>query len=89
MIVTRLSDLRRAGVAFDLATTRGYMTGILQHQIPNIFTCLNKSGSVFRCSESFTRVFLHQHLGWSVRKATRVAQKYPPDVNTVLLNAFL
>ncbi|KAF8602265.1 hypothetical protein BDV93DRAFT_444485 [Ceratobasidium sp. AG-I] len=65
------------------------MSGVLQHQIPELFTCLDKSGKVFRCSETVTRAFLHRHLGWSARKATRAAQKYPPNVNTVLLHAFL
>jgi hypothetical protein len=44
---------------------------------------------VFQCSRQFVRTFLHRNLGWSVRKATRTAQKHPANVNTVLLHAYL
>jgi hypothetical protein len=76
-------------VALDLATVRGYMVGVIQHQIPDAFTRTDKAGKVFKCSDSFVRAFLHKCLGWSVRKATRAAQKLPPDVNAVLLHSFL
>ncbi|KAF8594519.1 hypothetical protein BDV93DRAFT_458857 [Ceratobasidium sp. AG-I] len=65
------------------------MSGVIRHSIPDAFTRPDKSGRVFRCSRQFVRAFLSQTLGWSVRKATRAAQKYPSDVNSVLLHAFL
>lgn len=54
-----------------------------------MFTRSDKSGRVFQCSKQFVRTFLHQNLGWSVRKATRAAQKHPANVDTVLLHAYL
>lgn len=65
------------------------MSGVIQHSIPDAFTHCDKSGRVFTCSKEFARVFLHRNLGWTVRKATRAAQKYPANVNSVLLHAFL
>ncbi|QRV96790.1 Ulp1 protease family, carboxy-terminal catalytic domain protein [Ceratobasidium sp. AG-Ba] len=59
------------------------------HYIPDAFSLQVRSGRLFRCSERFVRRFLREELGWSVRKATRAAQKYPSNVCTVLLNAFL
>ncbi|KAF8702359.1 hypothetical protein RHS03_06352, partial [Rhizoctonia solani] len=38
--------------------------------------------------EAFSRIG-RLELGWSIQKATRAAQKYPPNVNKVLLDAFL
>ncbi|KAG9073858.1 hypothetical protein FRC06_011105 [Ceratobasidium sp. 370] len=57
--------------------------------MPDAFSRVGRSGEKFRCSEQFVRHFLHKELGWSVRKATRAAQKYPSNVNQVLLDAFL
>ncbi|KAF8599168.1 hypothetical protein BDV93DRAFT_449716 [Ceratobasidium sp. AG-I] len=57
--------------------------------MPEVFNRTDRSGRSFRCSEVFTRRFLHKYLNWSIRKATRAAQKFPPNVNTVLLHAFL
>jgi hypothetical protein len=65
------------------------MVGVIQHKMPEAFSCINRAGRKFRCTEQFTRNFLHRELGWSIRKATRAAQKYPPNVNTILLHAFL
>ncbi|KAG9080057.1 hypothetical protein FS749_008139 [Ceratobasidium sp. UAMH 11750] len=84
-----LLDLRKAGVALDIETIRGYMSGVIQHALPDAFTRCDSSGCVFRCSREFVRSFLHQNLGWSLRKATRAAQKHPANLNTVLLHAFL
>lgn len=88
-ICSCLTDLRKAGLRLNLCTIRGYMVGVIQHYIPDAFTRADRSGCVFRCSDQFTRRFLRVQLGWSVRKATRAAPKYPPNVSTVLLNAFL
>ncbi|KAG8705120.1 hypothetical protein FRC08_001834 [Ceratobasidium sp. 394] len=57
--------------------------------MPDAFSKVTHSGRLFRCSERFVRRFLRKELGWSVRKSTRAAQKYPSNVRTVLLNAFL
>ncbi|KAF8595711.1 hypothetical protein BDV93DRAFT_456244 [Ceratobasidium sp. AG-I] len=65
------------------------MSGVICYSIPDAFTHPDKSGWTFQCSRCFVCTFLHQDLGWSVRKATWAAQKYPSDVNTVLLHAYL
>ncbi|QRV96744.1 Ulp1 protease family, carboxy-terminal catalytic domain protein [Ceratobasidium sp. AG-Ba] len=88
-ILNRLIDLRKAGVALDIDTIRGYMHGVIRHAVPEAFTQTDASGRTFQCSRRFVQRFLHHNLGWSLRKATRAAQKYPPDVNMVLLHAFL
>ncbi|QRV92811.1 Ulp1 protease family, carboxy-terminal catalytic domain protein [Ceratobasidium sp. AG-Ba] len=88
-IMKRLTDLRKAGVALDIDTIRGYMSGVIRHAIPDAFTQSDTSGRAFRCSRQFVRRFLQGNLGWSLRKATRAAQKYPPNVNSILLDAFL
>ncbi|KAG9085676.1 hypothetical protein FRC06_003501, partial [Ceratobasidium sp. 370] len=88
-IKNRLLDLRKAGVALDIDTIRGYMSGVIHHAIPTAFTQSDKSGRVFRCSREFVRSFLRRNLAWSLRKATCAAQKHPSNVDTVLLHAFL
>ncbi|QRV97854.1 hypothetical protein RhiJN_25873 [Ceratobasidium sp. AG-Ba] len=88
-IIRRLTDLHKAGVALDIDTIQGYMSGVIWHAIPDAFTQPDSSGQTFQCSRQFVRSFLHRNLGWSLRKATRAAQKYPPDVDSVLLHAFL
>lgn len=68
---------------------RGYIAGVLRHHAPDLFTLADKNGRLFDCSESWTRSFLRRLMGWSRRKATRAAQKLPPDVNRVLFRSFL
>ncbi|KAG9122254.1 hypothetical protein FRC07_001460 [Ceratobasidium sp. 392] len=84
-----LLDLRKTGVSLNLKLIRGYMMGIIKHYMPEAFSVVTRSGRLFCCSERFVRQFLREELGWSVRKSTRAAQKYPPNVDTVLLEAFL
>ncbi|KAG8692274.1 hypothetical protein FRC09_011339 [Ceratobasidium sp. 395] len=89
MIKNGLLALRKTGASLNLRLIRGYMVGVIQHHIPNAFSQVTRSGRLFRCSERFVRHFLRKELGWSVRKATRAAQKHPSNVRTVLRNAFL
>jgi hypothetical protein len=89
VIKKALTDLRTTGLALSLSIIRGYMVGVIQHLVPSAFTQSSLRGRVFSCSTYFVRHFLCSELGWSIRKATRAAQKYPPDVKTVLLHAFL
>ncbi|CUA68415.1 ATP-binding cassette sub-family A member 6 [Homo sapiens] [Rhizoctonia solani] len=83
-----LVGLRTAGVSLNLNLIRGYMVGVIQHYIPDTFTRPHKNRP-FRCSTQFVRRFLHTELGWTIRKGTRAAQKYPSNVNAVLLHAYL
>ncbi|KAJ7330319.1 hypothetical protein DFH08DRAFT_708927, partial [Mycena albidolilacea] len=45
-------------------------------------------GSNFRCSESFTRSYLRNTLGWSERRSTKAAQKLPANHEKILEEAF-
>ncbi|CEL59119.1 hypothetical protein RSOLAG1IB_12252 [Rhizoctonia solani AG-1 IB] len=88
-IKTALTELRATGLALNLSIIRGYMVGIIQHYVPDAFARSSLRGRIFSCSNQFVRCFLRSELGWSIRKATRAAQKYPPDVDLILLHAFL
>lgn len=65
------------------------MVGVIQHFIPDAFLRTDSLSRTFRCSNQFVRQFLHKELGWTIRKTTQAAQKYPPDVDIVLCKAFL
>jgi hypothetical protein len=65
------------------------MVGVIQHYIPEAFSRTDAAGRTFRCSNQYTRRFLRKELGWTIRKITRAAQKYPPNVDLVLHQAFL
>ncbi|KAJ7038755.1 hypothetical protein C8F04DRAFT_1255677 [Mycena alexandri] len=45
-------------------------------------------GSKFHCSESFTRHYLRNTLGWSERRTTKAAQKLPDNYEKILEEAF-
>lgn len=82
-------DLQKAGVALNIDTIQGYMSGVVRHAILDAFTHCDKSGWVSKCSGKYVRTFLHRNLGWSLYKATCAAQKYPPNVYTKLLHEFV
>ncbi|KAJ7726018.1 hypothetical protein DFH07DRAFT_719725, partial [Mycena maculata] len=74
-----LTSLRTAGVALTLLSIRGIMVGHIQNDAPELFHHARGDGSIFRCSESFTRRYLRNTLGWSERRATKAAQKLPAN----------
>lgn len=82
-------SLRAAGIALNLGTIRGYMVGLIQHEAPEVFARKNKLGHSYQLTNCSVRRFLHNYLGWSIRQATRAAQKLPSNVNDVLYRAFL
>ncbi|KAG2359742.1 hypothetical protein BDR07DRAFT_1360856 [Suillus spraguei] len=88
-IINDLQSLRQVGVALDTLRCRGIILARLQYSIPEIFESVAKDGSRFRCSETWVKEFLNEHLNWTFRRATRAAQKLPPNVDQVLLNQFL
>lgn len=87
-IQLHLKSLRAAGVALQVGSIRGYMVGVIKHKAPEIFIQKNRSGKPYELSSSSVRRFLREELGWSPRRSTRPAQKFPPNVDTVLLKAF-
>ncbi|KAG2364286.1 hypothetical protein BDR07DRAFT_1280054 [Suillus spraguei] len=89
LILTNLCSLRTVGVALDTLRCQGIILAWLQHSIPEIFKHVAKDGSCFRCTEKWVKQFLTDHLNWSFRRATRAAQKLPPNVKQVLLDQFL
>lgn len=88
-IKARLLAMRKSGLPLDLVTIRGLMVAFITQDAPDLFSQRSKDGKAFRCSESFVRHFLRTHLNWSIRKATRAAQKIPNDVDRILRHAFL
>jgi hypothetical protein len=89
LITNQLKGLRTVGVVLTLLTVRAIMVAFIEAQVPHIFKHLAKNGTRFKCSDSFVRKFLHNVLRWSERRATKAAQKLPPNLDEVLINAFL
>ncbi|EKM49582.1 uncharacterized protein PHACADRAFT_106616, partial [Phanerochaete carnosa HHB-10118-sp] len=54
------------------------MIAVLKEHAPDVFNIDTKRGKL-RCSITFVRRFLQVHLQWSIRKATRAAQKIPKN----------
>lgn len=89
VIVKDLCMLRKAGTALDITRCRGLIIAHLQNAIPHIFDHIAKDGSSFRCTESWVKKFLFEHLHWSFRRATRAAQKLPDNADECCLEQFL
>ncbi|KAJ8586621.1 hypothetical protein M405DRAFT_743310 [Rhizopogon salebrosus TDB-379] len=81
--------LREVGTALDITRCRGIIIAHLQHAIPDIFEHVAKDGSSFRCTESWVKKFLSEHLSWSFRRATRAAQKLPENSEDRCVEQFL
>jgi len=80
VILKQLRGIREASVPLDLITIRGLMIGILQVQLPNVFTVtVGNDSKHFQCSDSFVGRFVKEKLGWSRRKGTQAGQKLPAD----------
>ncbi|QRV77888.1 DDE superfamily endonuclease [Ceratobasidium sp. AG-Ba] len=86
---SHLRKLRAAGVPLRLGNIRGYMVGVIQHEAPEIFTQRNQSGRPYRLPNSSVRRFLHDELGWSLRQATRAAQKTPSNATHLIRQSFV
>jgi hypothetical protein len=65
------------------------MVAIIQKHPPDLFSTPGKDGTYVKCSEAYVRKLLHNTLGWSVRRATKAAQKRPENHKEILTNAFL
>ncbi|THU79608.1 hypothetical protein K435DRAFT_697428 [Dendrothele bispora CBS 962.96] len=65
------------------------MIGIITKTAPELFDIELGDGTKFRCSETFVRRYLRNHLKWSLRTGTRAAQKLPPNYEELLKEAFL
>lgn len=85
----QIQTLRQVGVALSTARCRGIIVGILHHELPNIFSTAAKDGSMFKCSDSWVKAFLYDHLQYTIRQGTRAAQKLPPNVDDVCRQQFL
>jgi hypothetical protein len=89
LITAQLTSLRHANVALTLLSIRGLMVAIIQKKAPDLFTRPRKDGTYFKCSDVFVRKFLHNTMGWSLRRATKDAKKLPKNIEEILTNAFL
>lgn len=74
-----LTKLRNAGAPISVVTARGIMLAMILERAPEILEKEFSDGSKFRASETFVRQWLHKQMHWSIRKATRTAQKLPED----------
>jgi hypothetical protein len=56
---------------------------------PEVFKKVAKDGSLFRCSDSYLRRWLHETMRWAQRKATHAAQKLPINWEDICEKSFL
>ena len=88
-IKTSLVGLRKAHVPLGLSNIRSIMIAMIESAEPQLFTKIHKDGHRFQCGPEFVRKFLRTELGWSIRRATRPAQKIPENVDEILHRAVL
>ena len=79
MIKQRLLGLRSGSAPVSVITVRAVILASIARLRPEILEHTFHDGTCFRASESFVRKFLHDTMQWSIRKATRAAQKLPPN----------
>jgi hypothetical protein len=89
MIRSRLKVLRDASSPITLVTIRGIFVATILDMAPEVFEKVAKDGSVFRCSDSYLRRWLHETMRWAQRRATRAAQKLPIDWEDICEKSFL
>jgi hypothetical protein len=70
-------------------TIRGIFVATILGMAPEIFEKLANDGSAFRCTDSYLRLWLHETMRWSQRRATRAAQKLPINWEDVCEKSFL
>jgi hypothetical protein len=68
---------------------RSIMVALIDAHAPSLFTVKRKDGSMFTCSPAFVRKFLKASMNWSIRQATRAAQKIPANADDLLYNSIL
>lgn len=65
------------------------MLAHIEHHAPEVMSAVAKDGSRFRCSDSFVRSFLYEHLRWVPRVSTRAARKVPVNAEDQIWHLFL
>ncbi|KIK73084.1 hypothetical protein PAXRUDRAFT_796147, partial [Paxillus rubicundulus Ve08.2h10] len=88
-IMDRLTALWKGSVPLTLITIRGIIVAMLMDMTPEVFDVKASDGLAFCCSDSFMRLWLHQKMGWSERKATHAARKVPDNWEEVCKKAIL
>jgi hypothetical protein len=78
-IKRQLQLLRESKTAVTVITARAVILATIIDKRPEILDQKFGDGSTFKASESYVRVWLHDALRWSRRKATRAARKVPQD----------
>ncbi|KAN0105518.1 hypothetical protein V8E52_010957, partial [Russula decolorans] len=89
MIKSRLVVLRDASSPITLVTARGIIVATILDMAPEVFKKVAKDGSLFRCSDSYLRRWLHETMRWAQRKATHAAQKLPINWEDICEKSFL
>jgi hypothetical protein len=64
------------------------MLGHLRHLAPEVFAARASNGSIFKCSDTYVRSFLKQHLNFVPCMATHTAQKVPSDTEAQMRRSF-
>ncbi|OJT12062.1 hypothetical protein TRAPUB_11400 [Trametes pubescens] len=78
-VISELKSFRAGGLSVLLPTARAVMLAHIQTSAPELLV-EGPTGRTFHCSDSFMRKFLGKEMGWSLRKATRAAQKTPTNI---------
>lgn len=89
VIIELLEKLRAAGTPLTLITMRGVVVATILKMAPEIFEKKRKDSSLFRCSDSWLRNWLHHTMNWSECKATRATHKLPKDWEAQCEKSFL
>lgn len=89
VIIKRLTALRKNHAPLTIVTIRGIAVASILRTAPEIFERKAPDGSVFRCSDTFLRRFLHENMQWSERRATRDGRKIPADWEDQCMKATL
>jgi hypothetical protein len=89
MIRSRLIVLRDASSPITLVTVRGIFVATILDMAPEVFEKVADDGSLFRCSDTYLRRWLHETMRWTQRRATRAAQKLPNNWEDVCEKSFL
>jgi hypothetical protein len=80
----QLLKLWQGGIAMDTNRSRGIIVANFHFRAPEIFMKRAKDGSYFRCTDAWVKKYLRDNLNWSFRRATRAAQKVPPNIDEIL-----
>ncbi|TFY76373.1 hypothetical protein EWM64_g7638 [Hericium alpestre] len=89
VVVKQLTLLCQAGISVHVRITRGIMLAHTEHGAPELLHAIANDGSQFRCTDSYVRKFLYQHLCWVPRQPTKAPQSTPSNAEEQIWQLFL